>query len=409
MTAVTLEESTPPPIDPNPIPPPTGGDWIDKSGTIGTETWSGNIRIVGDITLSSGATVTVGQGSSVVWAGAYRLSVGSGRSLIFNGTEEFPIVWEGWGGGHIDIRSTGGYVEKHWVRSSGSRLDSTSQTGVVPAAVIEDCLLTDFTLETFYRGVEVRRSYVGKSPGATKTFSCAPGSVFEDNILRAGKFGGSAWDGTILRNVFIAEDIDPGDSINDTGTHELMFGIKSDAVIRNNLFIGPALAHTMTIGASSGSDITFEHNTFDGRSGNHAYLNHLPNDPVQRLRFKHNLFANVGTAVHDELTTTNCVTYTDWNAFLNVNDHYKGIVMSDKLEFDPGFGANDLDVTASIFTDPQFGYPFPYSHSDMISGETTHAEMYQAYIAAYTPKEGSDVIGAGDPADGSPTLGAIAA
>jgi len=78
-------------------------DIIEKSGIISVnETWGGGhtYRIVGDITVASGATLTVGPGSSVVFARrnydgrysstpswGYTITVGTGAGLVASGSQ----------------------------------------------------------------------------------------------------------------------------------------------------------------------------------------------------------------------------------------------------------------------------------------------------------------------------------
>ena len=63
-------------------------------------------------------------------------------------------------------------------------------------------------------------------------------------------------------------------------------------------------------------------------------------------------------------------------------------------------------------SDPKFKGPipraFPFADDDIASGKVTVSKILAVYRDAYTPAEGSPLIGAGDPNDGKGTnIGAI--
>ena len=106
------------------------------SGTIGNTTWPANSRIhvTGGLTVSAGATLTVGAGTIVkIYTGtATNGSAAEIRvdgSLVVNGTESSPVVFcqdtpgQRWGG--IELRAATSNVTAQWAFFTGSGEDET--------------------------------------------------------------------------------------------------------------------------------------------------------------------------------------------------------------------------------------------------------------------------------------------
>ncbi len=101
--------------------------WTAASGTLGNATWAENSRIdvTGDITVSAGATLTVGAGAIVRLAQGVEINVG-GR-LVVLGTLDRPVVFTAanrnapWGG--IVLRTSASAVEMEGVILTGSGAD----------------------------------------------------------------------------------------------------------------------------------------------------------------------------------------------------------------------------------------------------------------------------------------------
>ena len=81
---------------------------------------------------------------------------------------------------------------------------------------------------------------------------------------------------------------------------------------------------------------------------------------------------------------------------------------------DAGFGRNDVPRGGKIDdqADPRFNGPipkaFPFADDDIKARKVSVSKMLSFYREAYTPAEGSPLIGAGDPADGEATnIGAV--
>src|SRR5262249_51389668 len=81
-----------------------------------------------------------------------------------------------------------------------------------------------------------------------------------------------------------------------------------------------------------------------------------------------------------------------------------------------GFARNDLPKGGKINdqVDPKFKGPipenFPFADEEIKTGRMTVAKILEFYRNAYSPAEGSPLIGSGDPADGDGSfIGAIGA
>ena len=110
--------------------------------------------------------------------------------------------------------------------------------------------------------------------------------------------------------------------------------------------------------------------------------------------------------------------YADYNCFFSpeskIHDNYALSVAGKVERKDSGFGLHDLPQGGKVDApcDPKFKGPlpieFPFKDEDVKSGKVTVAQILKFFRDAYTPSEGSPVIGAGDPADGKDSfIGAI--
>ena len=90
----------------------------DISGTV-SGTWDidgSPYFVVGNTTVSSGATLTIEPGVEVIFSGSYTLTVNDGSSMISNGTSENEIYFHGEDNteqGNIIFSSAGGAVFSH--------------------------------------------------------------------------------------------------------------------------------------------------------------------------------------------------------------------------------------------------------------------------------------------------------
>jgi hypothetical protein len=112
--------------------------------------------------------------------------------------------------------------------------------------------------------------------------------------------------------------------------------------------------------------------------------------------------------------------YADYNLFYNPGArsqrNYLLSVASKVERKDAGFGLNDIPRGGKVDeqADPRFKGPipkaFPFSDDEVKARRVGVSKMLAFYRDAYTPAEGSPLIGAGDPADGEGTnIGAIGA
>jgi hypothetical protein len=110
--------------------------------------------------------------------------------------------------------------------------------------------------------------------------------------------------------------------------------------------------------------------------------------------------------------------YADYNLFFNPGAksprNYLLSVAGKAERKDAGFGRNDVPRGGKIDdqADPRFKGPipkaFPFADDDIKALKVGVSKMLSFYREAYTPAEGSPLIGAGDPVDGEGTnIGAV--
>jgi hypothetical protein len=110
--------------------------------------------------------------------------------------------------------------------------------------------------------------------------------------------------------------------------------------------------------------------------------------------------------------------YADYNLFFSPKArtprNYLLSVAGKAERTDAGFGRNDIPCggRADEQADPKFRGPipaaFPFADADILAGRVTVPQILAHYRAAYTPADGSPLVGAGDPADGPGTsIGAV--
>jgi hypothetical protein len=112
--------------------------------------------------------------------------------------------------------------------------------------------------------------------------------------------------------------------------------------------------------------------------------------------------------------------YADYNLFFSPDAKSKRnylLAVAGKTDRkDAGFGLNDVPRGGKVDeqADPRFRGPipkaFPFSDDDVKARKVGLSKLLAFYRDAYTPAEGSPLVGAGDPADGEGTnIGAIGA
>jgi hypothetical protein len=124
------------------------------------------------------------------------------------------------------------------------------------------------------------------------------------------------------------------------------------------------------------------------------------------------------TAVSDPLPSG--LGYADYNLFYNpdspVKVNYSTGVDGKQVRTSAGFAYNDIHVGGPVNeqADPKFAMNpvprgFPFDEAAVIAGTTTVCQILAFYRQVYAPGTGSPLANAGDPADGSPNIGAIGA
>ncbi|HJZ55882.1 MAG TPA: hypothetical protein VKE74_13015, partial [Gemmataceae bacterium] len=249
--------------------------------------------------------------------------------------------------------------------------------------------------------------------------SPCPGLVVEHNILRHGQWVVRGLTGEFRYNLVL-----------DADAHNFIVGPKAGTHIHHNIFaryctVDPNLNSTIAV-IYKGDDIQIYNNTFDGGGKGLARPWHVPAIEVGSDGFLASLRNNVfydhptnfasGTAIvrpgfAEKKTVPGPVRlgYADYNLFFNPDAREKqnyALSVRDKAEADDGFAKHDVQAP------PKFKGPipktFPFADDELWAGKVTVSRVLAAYRDAYSPAEGSPLIGAGDPADGAGSyIGAI--
>lgn len=289
-------------------------------------------------------------------------------------------------------------------------------------------------------GIVVRGNYLHLRMPITKqypywsqvsTFTTAKGALGEHNVIRDGEWIVRFVEGEFRYNL-----------ITDIIDHDLMQN-GSAGRIHHNLFVaGKSDSRPGSMSgciaviyppAKEGDGIEIFNNVFDGG----GWMN-VPAIEVSSKAFvkscRNNVFYNFGhttdyykrpqgmirTAWNDDSTEAKPARlgYADYNAFYSPDSKAKRnylLSVSGKTERkDAGFGLHDLPRGGKVDeqVEPKFAGPipkaFPFTDDDIKAGKVTVSKILAVYRAAYTPAEGSPLIGAGDPADGEgANIGAV--
>ena len=257
-----------------------------------------------------------------------------------------------------------------------------------------------------------------------------PGLMVEHNVLRHGQWVVRGLAGEFRYNLVL-----------DADAHNFIVGPSAGTHIHHNIFaryctVDPNLNSSIAV-IYKGDDIQIYNNTFDGGGKELARPWHVPAIEVGPEAFlaslRNNAFVNHpthfanGTATirpgFSEKKTAPGPTrlgYADYNLFHNPDAREKqnyALSVKDKTERkDTGFARHDVPAGGDkdAQAEPKFTGPlpkrFPYSDDDIRARKVTVAQILAHYRTAYTPAEGSPLIGAGDPADGEGSyIGAVGA
>lgn len=257
-----------------------------------------------------------------------------------------------------------------------------------------------------------------------------PGLVVEHNVLRHGQWVVRGLAGQFRYNLVL-----------DADGHNFIIGPSENTHIHHNIFaryctVDPNLNSSIAV-IYKGKDIQIYNNTFDGGGKDLARRWHVPAIEVgpeaHLASLRNNAFVNHptkfanGTAIirpgfAEKMTSPGPARlgYADFNLFHNPDaseiHNYALTVAGKKERGDAGFARHDIPVGGAKDAQvvPRFSGPlpasFPFSDDDIRSRKVTVARILAHYRKAYTPAEGSPLIGAGDPADGAGSfIGAVGA
>lgn len=254
------------------------------------------------------------------------------------------------------------------------------------------------------------------------------GLVIEHNVIRHGQWVVRGLQGQFRYNLVL-----------DADGHNFIIGPTAGTHIHHNIFaryctVDPNLNATIAV-IYKGDDIQIFNNTFDGGGKDIARPWHVPAIEVgpegTLASLRNNAFYNhptnfyAGTATirpgfSEKKTTPGSARlgYADYNLFFNPDAKEKqnyALSVKDKTErTDAGFGKHDVPVGGekNAQVDPKFAGPipkkFPFADEDIRAGKVTVAQILAHYRAAYSPADGSPLVGAGDSADGDGSyIGAV--
>lgn len=262
-------------------------------------------------------------------------------------------------------------------------------------------------------------------------FTTGPDVVGEHNVIRDGEWIVRFVEGEFRHNV-----------ITDIVDHDLMQN-GSNGRIHHNLFLAGTSDHRQgSMGAcimviyppkKAGDGIEIFNNVFDGGGrldvpaievAPKAFVKSVRNNVFFNFAHKAQYYkrpqAMIRMVWNDETAEEKPARlgHADYNLFFNPAvkspRNYLLSVAGKNERKDAGFGRNDIPRGGRIDeqADPRFKGPipraFPFSNDDIKARKVGLSKMLAFYREAYTPAEGSPLIGAGDPTDGQGTnIGAM--
>jgi hypothetical protein len=255
-----------------------------------------------------------------------------------------------------------------------------------------------------------------------------PGLVVEHNVLRHGQWVVRGLAGEFRYNLVL-----------DADGHNFIIGPSAGTHIHHNIFaryctVDPNLNSSIAV-IYKGDDIQVYNNTFDGGGKDMARPWHVPAIEVGPDGFlaslRNNVFFNHATNFFNGTATVRPgftekktspgparLGYADYNLFANPDARERqnyALTVKGKVErADDGFARHDVPANGArdAQADPKFKGPlpkqFPFSDEDITARKVTAAQILARYREAYAPAEGSPLLDAGDPADGSGSfIGAV--
>jgi hypothetical protein len=265
------------------------------------------------------------------------------------------------------------------------------------------------------------------------TFTTAKGALGEHNVIRDGEWIVRFVEGEFRYNI-----------IMDIIDHDLMQNGSAGRVHHNLFLVGDSDHRQGSMSGciavvyppkNPGEGIEAFNNVFDGggkldvpaievapKGFVKSVRNNVFYDFAHKEKYYKGPHAMIRTAWNDEPAEElpARLGYADYNLFYSPNAkakrNYLLGVAGKTLRKDAGFGLNDVPKGGKVDeqVDPKFKGPipkrFPFTDDDIKARKVTVSKILAFYRDAYSPAEGSPLIGAGDPADGDGTnIGAIGA
>jgi hypothetical protein len=247
-----------------------------------------------------------------------------------------------------------------------------------------------------------------------------PGLVIEHNVFRHGQWVVRGLAGEFRYNLVL-----------DADAHNFIVGPRAGTHIHHNIFaryctVDPNLNSSVAV-IYPGDDIQVYNNTFDGGGKDMARRWHVPAIEVgpeallaslrNNVFYDHpTSFANGTATVRPGFTEKKALPgparlgYADYNLFFNPDakerQNYALSVAGKTERVDAGFARHDVPAGGEkdVQVNPKFHGPvpkaFPFSDDDIRARKVTVAQILARYREAYSPADGSPLLGAGDPADG---------
>jgi hypothetical protein len=263
------------------------------------------------------------------------------------------------------------------------------------------------------------------------TFTTAKGALGEHNVIRDGEWIVRFVEGEFRYNL-----------IMDIIDHDLMQNGSAGRVHHNLFLAGKSDSRRGSMGgciaviyppAKAGDGIEIFNNVFDG--GGWMDVPAVEVSPKAFVKsVRNNVFYNFGHSANynkkpqgmlrvnwhdtDSEDRPPRLGYADYNLFFSPDAKAKRnylLSVAGKTERkDTGFGLNDIPRGGKVDeqADPRFKGPlpkaFPFTDEDIQARKVSVSKILAFYREAYSPAEGSPLIGAGDAADGPGTnIGAI--
>jgi hypothetical protein len=264
------------------------------------------------------------------------------------------------------------------------------------------------------------------------TFSTSKGALGEHNIIRDGEWIVRFIEGEFRYNLIT--DINDHDLMQQGSTGKIHHNIFSagDSDSRQGSMSGCIAVIYPPKEPGEGAEIY--NNVFDGGGkldvpgievSPKAFVKTLRNNVFYNFAHKEKYYkmpqAMVRPAWNEDVDDKPArLGYADYNLFYSPlskgKRNYLLSVAGKTERKDAGFGLNDVPKGGKVDeqVDPRFKGPlpksFPFADDDIKAGKVTVSKILATYRDAYSPAEGSPLIGAGDPADGDGTnIGAVGA